>query len=368
MGGLWQAQGGLPQHSALDPKLPRASQYGRADAAGAVRVRLAGRGYRHDAVIISISPDTSRLYRCRTKRFERFLGMSVPDKGSYFSRFTMKFVEIVAASVATAVGGALVAHLGGYLAWPGASSPPTPTPAAIQASPNAGVVPKTQAAQPTPPAPAAGDAAGERHPASAQEVGPAAVQPAHGNASQAAPSHKHMITGRSAGESKPREAEGRNAGENKPREAESVEARVRAALEKVDANRPAPAEIAPQKVDLKPELPAVPVQPRPVEAALPGPSAVAPPPPAADVAPRAAEAVPAPVQQAPPQPEPLTPVEIKSRPVAAVEASPQPEPASPAHEENKGILSTLEKIPQMLRPASGATSADPPRPPLPVGQ
>jgi hypothetical protein len=74
------------------------------------------------------------------------------------------------------------------------------------------------------------------------------------------------------------------------------------------------------------------------------------------------------VQQVPAQPEPLTPVEVKSRPVAAVEPSPSPEPAAPAHEEDKGILSTLAKIPEMLRPASGATSKDPPRPPLPVGE
>jgi len=41
--------------------------------------------------------------------------MSVPDKVSYFSRLTTKFLEILAASIATAVGGYLVAHLGGYL-------------------------------------------------------------------------------------------------------------------------------------------------------------------------------------------------------------------------------------------------------------
>ena len=81
-----------------------------------------------------------------------------------------------------------------------------------------------------------------------------------------------------------------------------------------------------------------------------------------------AEAAPPPVQQVPAQPEPLTPVEVKSRPVAAVEPLPSPEPAAPAHEEDKGILSTLAKIPEMLRPATGATSKDPPRPPLPVGE
>ena len=83
-----------------------------------------------------------------TRRFdERFLGMSVPDKVSYFSRFTVKFVEICAASIATAVGGYLVAHLGGYLPW--SASPPVP--AAIQAAPNVSVVPKSPRAQPAPP-------------------------------------------------------------------------------------------------------------------------------------------------------------------------------------------------------------------------
>ena len=51
-----------------------------------------------------------------------------------------------------------------------------------------------------------------------------------------------------------------------------------------------------------------------------------------------------------------------------LELPPAPEPAAPAHEEDKGILSTLAKIPEMPRPASGATSKDPPRPPLPVGE
>jgi hypothetical protein len=259
--------------------------------------------------------------------------MSVPDKVSYFSRFTMKFVEIVAASIATAVGGYLVAHLGGYLPWPGTA----PTPAAIEATPSTGVVSKTSRAQPTPPVPPASADADEPRPAPAQDAGPAAKWPVRTtvNPIQAPPSHKPTTTGTSAGESKPGEAE-------------SVEAQVRAALEKVDANRPASLDLAPPpKVD--------------------GPQA-APPAVTAEVAPHAAEVASPTVERAPIQPEPLTPVEIKSRPVAAVEESPSPQPASPAHEENKGLLSTLAKIPEMLRPASGATSNDPPRPPLPVGQ
>jgi hypothetical protein len=250
--------------------------------------------------------------------------MSVPDKVSYFSRFTMKFVEICAASIATAVGGYLVAHLGGYLPWP--SREPAPTPAAIRAAPSpSGVESKTPRAQPPRPVTPASADAEEPRPAATPDAGAAAKRRARTtvNANQAAPSHKPVTAGTSAAESKPSEAE-------------SVEAQVRAALEKVDASRPAPSDAAPPAI-----------------------AAVAVAPPAADPAPQ-------PVQQAPVEPEPLTPVEIKSRPIAAVEASPPPEPAPPAHEEDKGILSTLKKIPEMLRSASGAV--DPPRPPLPVGQ
>ncbi len=317
-------------------------------------------GFRLPAVAIDLRPRSSQfrpiLAVCiytGTRRFdERFLGMSVPDKVSYFSRFTMKFLEILAASIATAVGGYLVAHLGGYLPWP--TREPAPTPAAIQSAPSAsGVVSKTPRAQPPQPPqpvpPASADADAPRPAAAAPDVGPAAKRPARTtvNATQAAPAHKPIATGTTAPESKPREAE---LPESKPHDAESVEAQVRAALEKVG---PVPGTTA-----------AVAVAP-PAAAGV----AVAPPAAAAVVVtPPAIEAAREPVQQAPVQPEPLTPVEIKSRPVAAVEASPSPQPAPPAHEENKGFLSTLAKIPEMLRPAAGATSKDPPRPPLPVGE
>lgn len=249
---------------------------------------------------------------------------------SYFSRFTMKFIEIVAASVATAVGGYLVAHLTGYL------TSPAPTPAAVQVAPGgSGVVAKSPRARPTPPA----AEAAEQRPAPAQEASPA-TPPARAtaNAGQAAPSRK------------PTPAEP---------EMESVEARVRAALEKVDAHRSAPAEAPLAKTDIGLEPPAAAARPRSAEPPV-GASAVA-------AAPAAGEVSPPTAQQPPLQPEPLSPVEIKSRPVAAVEESLPPPAPAPA-EEDKGILSTLEKIPAMLRPAAGATSNDPPRPPLPVGQ
>ena len=290
--------------------------------------------------------------------------MSVPDKVSYFSRFTVKFVEICAASIATAVGGYLVAHLGGYLPW--SASPPVP--AAIQTAPNVSVVPKGPRAQPAPPIATGAD---EHRPASHQDAGPPPIQPARATAkaTPAVPPRKPMTTGTSTAESKPDDMK-------------SVETEVRAALEKVDAHRPPAPETAPQTVSLPPAPPAAAAEPRPAESPVLGTAgavAVTPPaaaavvvtPPAAAavvVTPPAAEAAREPVQQAPVQPEPLTPVEIKSRPVAAVDASPSPQPAAPAHEENKGFLSTLAKIPEMLRPASGATSKDPPRPPLPVGE
>ena len=294
--------------------------------------------------------------------------MSVPDKVSYFSRFTMKFVEICAASIATAVGGYLVAHLGGYLLWP--SREPAPTPAAIQAAPNVSVVPKGPRAQPAPPIAVGAD---EHRPASHQDAGRPPIQPARATAkaTPTVPPRKPTTAGTSAAESRPITTDS-SAAESKPDDMKSVETEVRAALEKIDAQRPTPPDVAPQTVSLSPAPPAAAVELRPAEGPVPGTTgtvAVAPPAAAAVVVtPPAAEAAQEPLQQAPVQPEPLTPVEIKSRPVAAVDASPSPQPAPPAHEEDKGFLSTLAKIPEMLRPASGATSKDPPRPPLPVGQ
>src|SRR5208282_4446395 len=153
-----------------------------------------------------------------------------------------------------AVGGYLVAHLGGYLPWP--TREPAPTPAAIQTAPSAsGVVSKTPRAQPPQPVPPASADADEPRPTAAPDAGPAAKRPARTtvNATQAAPSHKPMTAG--TAESKPITA-GTDAPEGKPHEAESVEAQVRAALEKVDAHWPAPSDAAPQTVSLPPAPPA----------------------------------------------------------------------------------------------------------------
>ena len=292
------------------------------------------------------------------------------DEPSYFSRFTLKFAEIMAAGIATAVSGYLIAHLGGFLS----TTAPVPTPAAIEVAPRVVAVPQTVTVSP----PAAADA-GEPRATPAREAAPAAAAPARTTANAAAPARKRDT---SAAEAKPRD---KGAVEAKPREKETadskardkddkelVEARVRAALANVDASKPAPAEApAPPRqagIPLAPSATAA--QPLPAEAPLTTGAITA--------APRAAEAVPQPAPQAPAEPNPLAAVEIKSRPVADVPAATPPGAAAQdgaqqasAQEdakEDKGLLATIKKIPDLLRPASGATTSEPPRPPLPVGE
>ena len=59
--------------------------------------------------------------------------MSAPDNTPYLSRFFLKFIEIIAAGLATAVSGYLIAHLSGALSSPS----PAPATAVIQVSPSA---------------------------------------------------------------------------------------------------------------------------------------------------------------------------------------------------------------------------------------
>jgi hypothetical protein len=273
------------------------------------------------------------------------LGISVSDKVSHFSRFTMKFIEIAAAGVATAVSGYLIAHLGMFL------SAPAPAPSAAQVAPSAtSVVSKSARAQPAAPVSAN---ANEQRPAPAQQdATPPAVQPARttANAPQAVSPHKHTKTDTSAAESKPRDEE-------------AVAAQVRAALANA-ASRPAPSEGPPHQADVPPGPPAVEAKSGPAD----GPLVTG----AIAVTPRAAEIAPQPVQQAPAQPDPLATVEIKSLPVAGVE---ELQPAAPAQKEaqaeDKGLLSAIKKIRDLLRPDrsdSHAPAGDAPRPPMPVGE
>lgn len=293
----------------------------------------------------------------------------------------MKFVEVVGAGIATAVTGYLIAHFGGY--W----SSPASSPAALQSSPSISVV--TKAARMPPAKPAALDTAtlppaAKVEAAPAKDAGPVkeaapakdtapAPSPAHASANAAAASivHKPAAAEAHAAEAKPREAE------SKPRDndesAASVEERVRAALAKLDASRPPPEPVvAPfpaHQIEILPPpaavvtapavVPTASIAPRPAEAP---PAAIAVPP-SADIAAPAAAAAKAPA--------PLDAVEIKSQPVAAVDPAAPPATATPAKDSAQadagGLFSTIKRIPEMLRPAAGATTSDPPRPPMPVG-
>jgi hypothetical protein len=299
----------------------------------------------------------------------------VADEASYLSRFTLKFAEIMAAGAATAVSGYLIAHLGGFLS----TTAPAPTPAAVEVAPRVVAVPKAETVSPPvqPAAPAAADA-GALRATPAHEAAPQAAAPARTTTNAAAaPARKRDTSAaeakardKEAAEAKPREKEATESKARDKDDKESVEARVRAALANVDASKPTPAEApAPPRQAAIPPAPAAATataQPLPAEAPLTTGTIAA--------TPRAAEASPQPAPQAPAEPNPLVSVEIKSRPVADVPpaaAAPDGTQQASAQEdakEDKGFLATIKKIPSLLRPASGAATSEPPRPPLPVGE
>lgn len=279
--------------------------------------------------------------------------MAVANGASFFSRFTMKFVEVIGAGIATAVTGYLIAHLGLGGLWSTPTRTPEVAPASVQMSPAVSAVPKSARVQPA------------QQPASVEVAAPPAAKPDatadKEPAAAEAPPARAAIPVRKSGASEPKPHEAK-ATEPKPRERDddtaSVEEQVRAALAKVDASRRPPAEPA-APVENPPATPAAASMPPPAAALPAAPAATALPP-----APPVVAATPnAPAALAPPL---VGTVEIKSQPVATVDATPTiVEP--PAQAEDKGILATLKKIPDMLRPPSGATST-PPRPPLPVGE
>jgi hypothetical protein len=61
-------------------------------------------------------------------------------------------------------------------------------------------------------------------------------------------------------------------------------------------------------------------------------------------------------------------VEIKPRPIASVDASPPPPSQAAPPEDDKGLLSAIKKIPEMLRSDSPPRTLEAPRPPMPVGE
>jgi hypothetical protein len=95
-------------------------------------------------------------------------------ENSCFSSFLVKFVEVSAAGLATAISAYALAHLGGLLP---SSTTPTSAPAtAVQVSPTASEVAEGLRAKPTPPAAAA--AVNKQSPAQQQDTDATVAQPA----------------------------------------------------------------------------------------------------------------------------------------------------------------------------------------------
>lgn len=289
---------------------------------------------------------------------------------SYLSRFIVKFVEIVAAGVATAVSGYLVAHLSGYL--PSPMPRPLGTPAAVQVAPSASPTANMVHARP---APAASAEANTQDLPPQQDIDLSATARPSVNNPEATPSRKPVTAGPNTQERKPRGADPHEAAENKPHEAKSVEAEVRAALAKVDATRPT----APQHIHVPTDAPSQP------SAALPQPPAETSPP-AVAATPRTADVPPQPPQQAAVPPAPPAAVEIGSLPVAGVGSSPPQvavkpdtlgadDTSLPPAGADKALLppqppanSSLFSALRHLRSDQPVPDDKAPRPPMPVGQ
>jgi hypothetical protein len=277
----------------------------------------------------------------------------MPGEVSYFSRFFLKFVEIIAAGLASAISAYLLAHIGGLLlSSPMPASAPAQT--AVQVGPTAGEVTESLRTLPTPPAAAAADAR--------------VAQPAQkaGKDAKALPPRKHTKTDTSEGE-------------KEPRGQKSAEAVVRAALANVDANRPAPADalIGPGFTDTR----SAPVDVQPRQTAVPSRQADVVPRPV-DIPPRSAAIIAAPhaadVQPQPVLPGPATGADLQrhSPDVRATvdslppSASPPLEiiaPRPPVANQDKDVFSALERIPDLLRPDPPPATSETPRPPMPVG-
>jgi len=230
-------------------------------------------------------------------------------ENSCFSRFLVKFVEVSAAGLATAISAYALAHLGGFL-----SSSPAPTSApatAVQVSPTASDVAEGLRVKPTPPA--AAGAVNKQSPAPQEDTDATVAHPARKAAkdAKALPPRKHTKTDTGVAEKEPR-------GQT------SAEALARAALANVDANRPPPndAPIEPGLADTR----SAPVDMQPRRADVPPRQAdVGPPPP---VPPRAPgiEAAPNPLDvQSPPlvQSNPVAPVDVQPRPVVGIDPPPR---------------------------------------------
>src|SRR5262249_35916181 len=141
------------------------------------------------------------------------------------SRFLLKFVEIIAAGLATAVSGYLIAHLSGALLSPA----PAPAPAVVQIAPSLGAL-STPPMQPM--APVSSNPSEPRLTPQQPSNAPPLVQPTRraANITRQEPSRRHMENTTSAPAS--------------GRDQESFVSRVRAALTDADANHVEPLDVS----------------------------------------------------------------------------------------------------------------------------
>ncbi len=316
--------------------------------------------------------------------------MSVPGEASVFSRFALKFIEVMAAGIATAFSGYIVAHLGGYLGTPAPTA--VPMPAAIESSaPTSGVsAPMPAVSRPAQPVPAAAADAKPQRPTAQQDASKPAEPPARASANAASTASRKAAAETGATETKPRETtevKSRDVA-SKPNTFDSLEARVRAALARGEAGRdkasPADASSSPS-----------PRYQAPVQADIrPAPRNLEPPPRGADAptgtiasAPRAADLAPPPPGTAlAPPPAPLAPppvVDIKSLPVAPVSIvppggaepqQPQVNPQDSARASAQGdsqtpkvdLFAAFKKLPSLFRDDKPLPDDQAPRPPMPV--
>ena len=284
---------------------------------------------------------------------------------SYFSRFFVKFVEILGAGLASAVSGLLIAHFAG-VQWYSR----TPSSAPILTTPTASEAARSLPAQPTPPVadPAVNEqGSAPQYPALKAMKDPKALPP---------PKHSKTNT--------------RMVKKNDPGE-KSIEILARAALANVDANRTLPiegpivtgptdirsrsADIQTRQADLpsrqnnaqRPPLDSArtPATEVPMHAADVQPKTVRPPP-----------AVDADRQSVSPERAGkilMTPIDVQPRPDAH---SPPPgvrppaelaAPREPPPDGHRSVLSAVKRIPDLLRPDPPAPRDEDPRPPMPVG-
>ena len=269
----------------------------------------------------------------------------------YFSRFLVKFVEIIAAGFASAISAYLLAHFGGVLL-----SYPTPAPAPV--TPTASLLADSVRAQPIPLLAVA--PVNERRAVPQKDIDAPAVQPAAnvGKEAKTLPLRKHAKTATSVAE-------------KGPRGQKSVEVLTRAALANIDADRPAPvdAPIGPGLNDTRARVDAI--QPR--QASVPPRQADVVPRPV-DLPPRAAAinaAQPAAdTQPQPVQPRPAIGTNLQPRsPNVRATVDPQPSGAAPQPspaDQDKDVFSALKRIPDLLRPEPPMPIGEAPRPPMPV--